>query len=179
MLDEFIQQILGHFNFSPKLVGQRLQADTAVDRVGIDLGDATQVELFLRRSDMYVLGYVGEGKSYVVNEHPTPDINGTNLGYDSAYMSLGWNRTARPRILVTEQNISSSLYAASTGTKLGKQQYLYLALLIEATRFVDVSYNMINGKEIDKRQLDWLDQAKKGNARVLKADMSYAMADEV
>jgi len=44
---------------------------------------------------------------------------------------------------------------------------------------VDVSYNMINGKPIDKTQLDWLDQAKKGNARVLKADMRYAMADEV
>jgi hypothetical protein len=179
MLDEFIQQILGHFQFHPKLVGQRLPVDTTADRVAIDLGDATQVELFLRRSDMYVLGYVGEGKSYVVNEHPTPDINGINLGYDSAYMSLGWNRTAKPRILVTEQNIASSLYAASTGTKLGKQQYLYLALLIEATRFVDVSYNMINGKQIDKTQLDWLDQAKKGNARVLKADMRYTMADEV
>jgi hypothetical protein len=54
-----------------------------------------------------------------------------------------------------------------------------LALLIEATRFVDVSYSMINGKEIDKTQLDWFDQAKKGNARVLKADMRYTMADEV
>lgn len=89
MLDEFIQQILGHFHFRPKLVGQRLPGDTAVDRVAINLDDATQVELFLRRSDIYVLGYVGAGKSYVVNEHPTPDINGTSLGYDSAYMSLG------------------------------------------------------------------------------------------
>ena len=44
---------------------------------------------------------------------------------------------------------------------------------------MDVSYNMINGKEIDKTQLDWFDQAKKGNARVLKADMRYTMADEV
>jgi hypothetical protein len=54
-----------------------------------------------------------------------------------------------------------------------------LALLIEATRFVDVSYNMINDKEIDKTQLDWLDLAKKGNGRVLKADMRYTMPDEV
>jgi hypothetical protein len=80
MLDEFIQQILGHFQFHPKLVGQRLPVDTTADRVAIDLGDSTQVELFLRRSDMYVLGYVGEGKSYVVNEHPTPDRPARNLG---------------------------------------------------------------------------------------------------
>jgi hypothetical protein len=52
-------------------------------------------------------------------------------------------------------------------------------MLIEATRFVDVSYNMINGKEIDRTPLDWLDQAKKGNARVLKADMRYTMPDEL
>lgn len=45
--------------------------------------------------------------------------------------------------------------------------------------FCGCLYNMINGKEIDKTQLDWFDQAKKGNARVLKADMRYTMADEV
>ena len=92
-------------------------------------------------------------------------------------MSLDWNRTAKPKILVKADEISSSLYSAGGGAKLGKSQYLYLALLMEATRFIDVSYCINNGQEISKTQLDWADQAKEGRARVLKVDMEYEISD--
>ena len=62
---------------------------------------------------------------------------------------------------------------------MGSSNISVFGPLIEATRFVDVLHNMINGKEIDKTQFDCLDQAKKGNARMLKADMHYTMPDEV
>jgi hypothetical protein len=87
-------------------------------------------------------------------------------------MDLGWNRTAQPMITVTELNIGASLAAASGGAKLGKQQYLYLAILIEATRFLDVTEFIKQGTAFSKTRLDWQDQVNAGNARVRKASQT-------
>lgn len=107
-----------------------------------------------------------------VDEPPKPGIDATSLGYAAAYMDLGWNRTAQPTITVTEDNIGASLAAAANGAKRGKQQYLYLAILIETTRFLDATESIKQGTTFSKTRLDWQDQVNAGKARVRKASHS-------
>ena len=173
MLDGIIAEILGHYALNPKLSGQVLSAANIIDRVPITIY-GQGMELFIRRNDLYVLGYIGGGKMYCVDETPKPDINATSLGYAAAYMDLGWNRTAQPTITVTENNIGASLAAAANGAKLGKQQYLYLAILIEATRFLDVTEFIKQGTAFSKTRLDWQDQVNAGNARVRKSTQTLS-----
>lgn len=173
MLDDLITEILGHYNLRRNLVGQVLQAGAQIDRVPVTIY-GERVELFLRRNDLYVLGYVGAGKSYCVDETPKPDINATNLGYKSAYQDLGWNRTSQPTMTMTEGEIGSALATAAAGVPLGKRQYLCLALLMEATRFVDVSEFIKQGMPFSKTRLDWQDQVEAGNARIRKASQAVS-----
>ena len=171
MLDDTIATILGHFHLMPKLTGQVLPALPGVERVAVPIyGD--QVELFIRRTDLYVLGYIGAGSIWCVDGELKPDQNAVSLGYAADYMSLGWNRTAKPTITVTEGQIGAALSAAAGGAKLGASQFLYLALLMEATRFLDVSAFIVAGTEFSKTRLDWQDQVNAGNARVRKANQT-------
>jgi hypothetical protein len=173
MLDDVIAEILGHYHLHPKLTGQVLSALNVIDRVGVTIYESP-MELFIRRNDLYVLGYIGAGRSFCIDEPPKPDINATNLGYAAAYMDLGWNRTSTPTIRVTEDDIGGALAAAAAGTKIGKSQYLYLAILMEATRFLDVSALIKEGTAFSKTRLDWQDQVNAGNARVRKASQTVS-----
>ncbi|MGE0425703.1 MAG: ribosome-inactivating family protein [Reyranellaceae bacterium] len=134
-------------------------------------GDPRQgLRIIYRRHDIYIRGYrTAAGVAYACNNQMANVAGATNLGFDDAYGTLGWNRQvytinrgAGPQVTVPLLDIA--LNAAANGAASRGDMLRIVVALAEGVRFMSVERAIRGALPITTDMVDWAQQLAANDA---------------
>ncbi len=173
MVDDIAENLPGQW----QRIGQRQvkQLPAATTNVEMTLrfpnGDPRQgFRIIYRRNDIYVRGFRTAGNvAYACHNQMANVAGATDLGFDDAYSTLGWNRQVYsinrgggPQ--VTVPLLDAALTRANNGAARREDVLRIVVALAEGVRFMSVEKAVRGGLVITTDMVDWGQQLAANDA---------------